>query len=510
MPHIWDLFAGYTKAYGRYDLSKQRTNDRGKVEGKALTIKEPVTQALWEAHLAGHGPGLGIIPLRTDNTVIWACIDIDIYNLDLAALEAKIHKLQMPLVMARTKSGGAHCFLFLEEPTPAKDVRNTMESWAAALGHGDCEIFPKQTSRYDEDHDLGNWLNMPYYYAEKTLRYGIQGGQRLSLDEFVEYSWNKRIDLEAISIPSLEGSMNGHGSNNFTEGPPCLQHLEQMGGFPEHRNDGMYNVAVYLRKRFPDDWQDKIQEYNVRMCTPPLTLSELNTIVKSVGSKAYGYRCKHQPIAAHCHRRSCLGRTYGVGETGEGGTQPEIGSITKYVGDPVLWFLEISNTRIMLTTEELLNQSLFKKKVVDSNINRVPAALPPARWGKFIDEKLRSCEIMEVPTDASPTGQFQMLVEQFATGQAQATSKEELVHRHSPFKTGDGEVWFRSRGLLEYLALHSFKYRSEHHVWQMLRDMKGESRLVKIKGKNYNIWVIPEPERGAEDAPLPEFGTKEF
>jgi hypothetical protein len=60
------------------------------------------------------------------------------------------------------------------------------------------------------------------------------------------------------------------------------------------------------------------------------------------------------------------------------------------------------------------------------------------------------------------------------------------------------------------LALHSFKYKSEHHVWQMLREMKGESRLVKIKGKNYNIWAIPEPERGVEDAPLPEFGTREF
>lgn len=503
--NIWDLFAGYESAHGRYDLSKQSTTDRGKIEGRAWTVREPVTEQLWEAHLAGQGTGIGIIPLRSDNTVLWACIDIDVYNLDLVALEQQIVQLKLPLVMARTKSGGAHLFLFLKEPTQASEVRPTMEAWAAALGHGGVEIFPKQTSRCEHAGDTGNWLNMPYYYAQQTLRYGIKDGQPLSLDQFVEYAIASSIDLSSGHPASSAPSNNG----GLEEGPPCLQRLRDLGGFPGHRNEGMYNVGVYLRKRFPDSWEDKISSFNEAMCHPALTLSELNTIVKSIGRKKYDYRCQHPPIAAYCQRRLCQSRDYGVGQTVEGSDNPEIGNLTKYNGDPVLWFFDIGGARLMLTTKELTNQSLFREHVVDK-INRFPAALPTARWGKFIDSKLQSCDVIEVPMDASPTGQFQLLVEQFTNGMAQATSKDELIHRHTPFDTGDGEVWFRSRGLLDYLNHHGFKFKSEHHVWQMLRDMGGTTKFVKVKGHGINLWVLPKSKHSDEDAPLPEFGTKEF
>src|SRR5262249_41483247 len=146
----------------------KRTNEKGKAEGKAFTLPGPATPELWEQHLSGAGHGLGIIPLMGDNTVLWACIDIDVYNIDHRNLCDKINALKLPLVVCRSKSGGAHCFVFLAQPEPASEVRPLLEEWAALLGHGGCEIFPKQVERYDE-HDVGNWLNMPFYFAEKTV-----------------------------------------------------------------------------------------------------------------------------------------------------------------------------------------------------------------------------------------------------------------------------------------------------------------------------------------------------
>jgi len=502
MMNISTLFTGFDQAHGTYNV--QRTNERGKKEGKALTVPGPATEELWNNHLAGRGPGLGIIPLLADNTVVWSCIDIDDHSIDLAALEKKINELELPLVVARSKSGGAHCFLFLKEPMDAAIVRRVMASWAAALSYGGSEIFPKQSSRYN-DQDIGNWLNMPYYNAEMTLRYGIKDGQPLSLDEFVAHANEQMAEPEDVVPIKLEIE-NGP----FNDGPPCLAFLYRNGGFPEGtRNDGMYNVAVYLRKKYPDHWPDRLQEYNVKMCDPPLSLGEINTLAKSIGRKEYNYRCKQQPIVGHCNRAYCLEQQFGVGDGYDEEATPEVSKFTKHEGDPVFWFCEIRGRRVMLTTEEILSQRLFMKKYTDI-ANHAAAPMPARKWIKFINDRMENCDVVETPEEASPLGQFKLLLEQYLRGQAQATSKEELAHRMTPYRTGTGEVWFRSRGILDYLTTHGFRYKTEHHVWQMLRSLNAEHRSVNVKKIPFNIWILPEPAPIEDDAPLPDFGSEDF
>ncbi len=505
---IWDLFRGYDKAHGCYEM--RRTTDGGKVQGKALTKREPCLQSDWDAHLAGTASGIGIIPLLADNTVVWGVIDVDQYDLDHSALEEKIKQLDLPLVMTRSKSGGAHLFVFMIEPVEAQKVVSALQSWAAALGHGGCEVFPKQTSRYDEN-DIGNWLNMPYYHADMTLRYGIKDGEQLDLNEFLEYAESCRLTEEQLDSVSGKGTHDPSLNEGlFFEGPPCLQLLFNIGGFPEGtRNDGMYNVAVYLRRRYPDDWEDKMQAYNVAICDPPLSLQEVSVLVKSVNKRDYAYRCRLPPIKTHCDKRLCQRRQFGVGEMVGGRNAPTIGHLVKHVGDPVLWFVEIDSHRIMVTTEDLLNQNRFKRFVADQ-MNRVIVSVAQARWDRYIDELMQNCDVIEVPEDASPLGQFKILVEQYAYGQAQVTTPEELAFRMSPYNNGEGEVWFRSRGLLDYLSTHGFRITSEHHVWQMLRKMGAENKFINSKGRGFNVWVIPSQDEQTDEPPLPDFGTEAF
>jgi len=283
----------------------------------------------------------------------------------------------------------------------------------------------------------------------------------------------------------------------------------QLGGFVEgERNDGMYNVAVYLRKRFPGSWQDTILEYNQLMCgDSALPLKELTAIAKSVGKKDYDYRCKHGPINKHCNRGLCLKRQFGVG----GGTSnlPEIGQMTKYVGgDPVIWCFEIAGQRVQMTTDELTTQKKFSNKVVEITGHFIK--MTPARFTSWLGQYTEKADVVEIPQDATPVGQFKILLRQFCYGMAQATSKEELIHRLTPFNTGTGEVWFRSRGLLDYLAHHGYKIKSEAHVWQMLRNAGVTKRQLTVKGENFEIWVVPDTKEIQEDAPLPKFGTTEF
>ena len=52
---------------------------------------------------------------RENNTCRWGCIDIDEYNFNHLVLITNIRKLKLPLIVCRSKSGGAHVFLFTKK-----------------------------------------------------------------------------------------------------------------------------------------------------------------------------------------------------------------------------------------------------------------------------------------------------------------------------------------------------------------------------------------------------------
>lgn len=503
---MFDLFQGYDRAHGRYDVKRQ--NDKGKSEGRAVTYKEPPTQRYWGDHLAGNGPGLGIIPLRADNTVLWACIDIDVIGIDHNALETKCQQFGLPLVICRSKSGGAHCFLFLSEPVDAAVVVAALSHWAAALGHGGCEIFPKQTVRYDDEKDIGNWLNMPYYHVDATLRYCVHEGEQLDLPAFLAFANSMRISADTLHGITIVVPDDAHSL--FPDGPPCLQFLAANGGFPDGtRNDGMYNAAVYLKKRYPDDVNiSRLNDFNAQMCRPPLPADEISAMSKSVAKKDYEYRCRRAPINAHCNRSACVGRAYGVGDN-----LPPI-SLTKHDGDPVLWFFEISGKRIMLETRELMTQRLFQEKV-GQVINDYPRTMKQADWEQRIGEAMRNCDVVDVEVDDTALGAFRQAVLQFVTGQARVVSKAQLLTSNMPYLPGDGTIWFRLRGLIRHLENQNIKFKSEHHVSRMLKDMGFEASSERVQsgaGGTVRVWKISESKilTDLPTEPPVKFGTTEF
>jgi hypothetical protein len=69
------IFEGLERAYGQFKKENNRISL--KVEGRPWVTKKPVTKELWENHLQGVGPNLGIFPLKDDGTCKWGAIDID-------------------------------------------------------------------------------------------------------------------------------------------------------------------------------------------------------------------------------------------------------------------------------------------------------------------------------------------------------------------------------------------------------------------------------------------------
>ena len=167
------LFKGYELAHGQYRVQKKEAD--GKMSGRAVTVAEPATEEHFKEHLDGGEYILGIIMLRENNSCNFGVIDVDIrgevkLNESLEQLEKKINKT--PLVLCRSKSGGAHLYLFCDPAIPAIDMVAKLNEFAATLGYGGAEIFPKQISRANE-RDRGNWINLCYWNGDETERYAI-------------------------------------------------------------------------------------------------------------------------------------------------------------------------------------------------------------------------------------------------------------------------------------------------------------------------------------------------
>ena len=138
-----NIFEGLDRAHG-VTLVGESNGDGNKIKGKSFVKREPVTDELWQKHLDG-ADSLGIIPINDDNKCKWGCIDIDSYaEFDHKKLINKIKQFQLPLVVCRSKSGGAHVFLFTEDYVSAGLMQDKLNEIRSVLGYGGSEVFPKQ------------------------------------------------------------------------------------------------------------------------------------------------------------------------------------------------------------------------------------------------------------------------------------------------------------------------------------------------------------------------------
>jgi hypothetical protein len=479
-----ELFAGYTRAHGIYNLTgNERPDDEGKIKGKAATVAREVTVELVSDHLVGK-QGLGIIPINENNKVRFAAIDIDIYKgFDIELLNKTIQETKLPLVTCRTKSGGAHLFIFLREWTDAEFVYKRMREFASFLGYGDMEIFPKNTKILAERGDMGSWINLPYSNAPKTLRFGYDAKSKpLALEPFIKYALSRSVsenDLAAIDLSIVE---------RLPGGPPCLQHLTTKG-FPKGtRNQGLFNLGVYARKSNPDNWKQVLEEYNARFMDPPLTAEEVLGVVKSLEKKEYAYTCKAHPIQPHCNQTKCRICKFGVGGNALG--LPKLGTLTKLCTEPPIWFIEVEGGgRLELSTDDLQSPTGFQHRCMEI-LNVMPGLPKRDSWQEIISNLLRDVVIIEVPREATPRGQLWLHLEEFCTSRVSGKTHDDLL-LGKPW-TSDGVTYFRLKDFMGYLDRTGFKEFKLNRVAMMLHDWGAKKQFFNVKGKGVNCYAVKE------------------
>lgn len=496
---MMEIFSGYAGAHGTHGSTSANDVKGGKLEIKktARTVREPVTEELWELHLSGERP-LGIIPIREDATCLWGCIDVDRYDISLADVTADLKKKKLPLVVCRSKSGGAHVFLFLREPVPAEELRARLRQVAASLGWGDCEVFPKQNQILGERGDLGNWLNMPYLGGDSTDRYAVKDtGLGMTVGEFLRHAEKYRVELDQVA-PVKEKEQD----EGLRDGPPCLEHLSSVG-FPEgSRNNGLFALGTFCKKKFGAKWKDMLERYNRDFMTPPLPSEEVMSVIRSLEKKDYEYRCKDQPIASYCNSVLCRARKFGVGGSN---MYPTIGGLSKLESEPPIWFLDIEDQRLELTTDELLNYRSFQKVAAEA----LTVAYMPMKdetWKSMLGEAMTTANIIEAPQEVSLTGQFMELLEEFLTDRHAGQTVDDLLLGKPWQDPESGRHYFRLQDLMVHLERKNFKVWGRNRVSQRVTDIGGK-HFFNVRGRGVNVFWVEDQFTVPEPGALPQSNT---
>lgn len=489
---FYDLFKGSDIAHGTYVVKSSRATD-GKKQGTAKVIREPTTVEMWEEHLKG-GTGLGIIPIRSDNMCQWGAIDIDQYDINHKQLVATLRENKIPAVVGRTKSGGAHIWMFITEPIEAEEMQRRMTELSAALGHSGSEIFPKQTTILLDRGDTGNFLNMPYHAGDKSTRYGFDdNGDGLGAEEFIEYA------TKFICTPAKFRKINtsfGADESTLEDGPPCLQHLCSKGFGEGSRNNALFNLGVYARMFDGDNWEVLVQRYNMDYLHPPLSHNEVGMVIRQLKKKDYFYKCEDQPIKPFCDKDVCKGRKYGVGPSGVGS---DMSSLTKIDGDPPIWILNVDGERVELTTNGLTSQTQFQKECV-SQINKYPIAVNQRAWQTRIQTLLDNLTIVEVPPDATLKGEFEDLLHAFCAERAKGEERDDILQGVAVWV--DGRVYFQIKDVKKHLSVNDFNHYTSNKITLRLQDLHAEKMFWRVRGKGVHVWSLPQDFFQGEDSEI--------
>ncbi len=479
------IFSGLDRAHGVTKVGESNGNGK-KVKGVSFIKREPVTDDLWQKHLSGTD-SLGVIPINDDNNCKWGCIDIDSYaGFDHKQLIDKIDKLNLPLIVFRSKSGGAHVFLFTEDYVSARSMQDKLMEIKAVLGYGGSEVFPKQTELKSKD-DTGNFLNLPYFSGNETTRYAFKkDGAGATLDDFFAlYETTKVKDVDSIKVERPK--------SEYSDGPPCIETLAMNKIGEGGRNNALFHYGVYAKQKWPAEWKSKLILFNATAMEKPLSDSEVQIVVTQHDKKEWGYKCKDEPMCSMCDKTLCRTRKYGIGQEilFPGLTDLQVIDLE----DPY-YYLNVDGERLYLENVKYLRQqSLFQEACMKQLRNR-PPTLKEKDWVNITNILLNNAEVTEPAEGLRTEDQLQNHLEEFCLNRQVSTDKNDLKK---------GGVW-TSEGYHHFVFdrfYHQFLMRRRWDLGysrtaQLLKE-KCDCENKRIGKERLSVFVVKEFDKKTDD-----------
>lgn len=530
------LFRCNERSYGTWTPTNEALT-----QGRSQTIKgTPIPQEAFRCHLEGT-VGIGGGPILDDGTCWWGAIDIDVHGpngrtFNIMELAARVDKFKLPLLVCRSKGGGAHLYVFFTEAVPAALVKPQLSRWAALLGWPTAEIFPKQSdlapSLGEKSKTMASWLNLPYFHASGTNRYCIVKGQEITLGEFLTLAEGRRHRIS--SDQALE--------DEYSKGPPCLQEMIKSRVDEGGRNVAVFQGAVFLKRFDPQTWVQRLSEFNALALSSPLSYKELRQITGSVNRKDYNYKCREEPCKSFCNKEVCRTREFGITDADTRANElPPFDRIEKVIATPIRWVLHIKGMQIELTSEQLFDFSRVRIAVYEK-LNMLLPRMKNDEWDAHLHEVAnRAATRYETTIDDIV---FNKMCDFLRRANHDRTigedDRREALLRKNPalisisnskFKprgqvdekgsmVEEGRFWyyaFRAQDFIDYMRRHKSLIVQEHQVHTILHRLldngtDGTDCLrdrFRVGDRTLrNVWCVPEQVVAQETVPEKKFSAE--
>ena len=501
------LFAGSTTAYGKFTIGADV--NEAKVKGKCQTVKAKITEDLYYRHLNGED-GVGVIPIRSDNTCFFAAIDFDVYTKEKQQRVIKtIDELRMPLVPFRSKSGGLHLYIFFREPVKATVVVKALKQFKELLDMDEqTEIFPKQT-RLSSD-DIGNWINLPYFRVGPDCKRHMWNPDMtpvMSVEVALQTCMEKRQ-----STTSLEQFFE---SLPLMDGPPCLQRI-YIAGQTTNRSNFLLALGRYLKTKFgPDDYKEHLIDANNRLANPLPAQELMTTVMVSLEKKNYSYGCSKEPICHFCNKKVCAQRKYGIG--GKEVSNLSFGEFRQILTDPPSYEWSVNENILRFdSAASIINQEMFRRQCIDV-LCLLPARLNDNAWTDIVNTALANVIKINVDAgdDISPGALITGYIIDFIKKRRLSSGKLSIT-RGLVYKDDDPKLKsyvFDIKALAEYLTVQkqlNIGKLSEIKVKMAALGGTPIKYVINTGLPPISAWAIPIDRVDQLSAALPQTSEAEF
>jgi len=520
-----NIFEGYNWAHGIF--TKDKTNLPGKVEGISIVKREEVTRAMWENHLNGLEPSLGIMPVTEKSECRWGCIDVDKFDLDYEELLQKVRKLSLPLVMCRSKSGCAHLFLFIRKLIAAEEVLFVLKKFAAQLGIADKldRIYPMQTEFVKGG--TGSWLNMPYFNHEEGTRYAYKDNfDAATLPEFFEiYEHYAQDDLKQYLTDEQETEEKVVKNKKIRKPAymPCMSNCmeDNNGKIPKGiRNEFGFQAAWFFKKshkaiskfegtsRTP---QSLLSDFNTHNISPPLDEKIVTKLTEQLADNDYKPKCKVPGIKKYCDVSLCRRNPFGI--------DPEfakelyaaediLGMIYEYGSVPPKFYMYVKvkgnkdtlkDVRVEFKGSELKDKKAFITKL--HNFGHFPPKalemMKSTDFSDFMDARLAIRTYEEASEEAHHDFDFKSLIRNFLKFSTVSIDKWDLLEGACYYDQKKKLMHIRLEKLQQYLNATRQPMKSAELTFKIAKILKGKKNNGKVKPKlgderSCPTWTYPE------------------
>ena len=455
-----------------------------KVESESYLDKTPITDSDIRSHLLGE-KSIGMSPITEDGNVYFGVIDVDKYTKDISNYVKTIYQYNIPLVPFYSKSGGLHLYVFFSEPTEPSKAKYLLNDIRQLLGlPKNTEIFPKQMSK--DSSMFSSWINLPYFdaYNGNNVRKMVSQDLHLvPIEEALQYAI-----MSKKSVPEYKEALSKMVLN---DAPPCLQSL-YITGTEDNRNNYLFSLAVYLKSKFPDSYEEELTEANLKLSNP-LSEQELhNTILKTMSERTYSYRCGQAPLCDRCSKELCEVRKYGK----ECDTIASINfeEFSQYNTDPPYYVWVINGQPLKFYSEEdIINQRVFRNLCMRT-LHILPKKLSDPKWTQIINNALSNIVVHEVDkdNDMSAGGLWVRYVTDFFTNRVLADNPKQIKIGRVYRDPVQGLYIFRASDFIEYIRVQKgFKAYSEVQMQSKLVDAGAKMVDYKIsEAETLSLWCI--------------------